>query len=377
MNRKMTIPIEKAEALAKDLGEEFVATVADLLARGIQAVTVEAMQNADGSYDVGIREPDGVMVALMIPSWLQPEIAIPGGEPASDLHITLAYLGDAASLSLEDQRKLIGTVGEVALRTPALNGVLKGVGRFDGDENDPLWVGVDVPGLEALQRDLAETLTVAGFTLSTHGTYVPHVTVAYLPKDTETPAVDFAPVPVEFCEVTVCVGGQRLGLDLQKTDQYAYPEQEARGWTAAVINKSIETVEEERYTLAPFYLPDTLDAHNEHTDTRNLEKSFWKYMTKASPNIRLQHGTAEIVAGERVDGVVWPIEVTVPLTKADGTQVTHTFPAGTPWLGVKWEPWAWQLILDGKINGYSMGGSAKMLEVDLEGGQEAYDAWKA
>lgn len=374
MNRKMTLPIAKAQELAKTLGEEFVATVLTLLDRGLQAVTIEAVQNADGSYDIGIGEPDGVMVALMIPSYLQADVAVPGGEPAGDLHITLAYLGDAAALSLDDQRKLIGTVGEVAMRTAALRGTLKGVGRFvNGEDTDPLWIGVDVPGLEALQKDLAYTLETAGFTLSTHGTYVPHVTVAWIPKDAADPALDFAPVPVEFDDICVCVGGQRLSLDLKDDRAADRAVAEAYGWTAAAINKAIGTIEPDRYTLAPFYLPGTLDAHNEHTDAREIEKAFWGYMTKADDQIRLQHNTA-IVAGRRIDGVVWPLEVTVPLVKADGTSTMHTFPAGTPWLGTQWEPWAWELVQAGKINGYSMGGTATMLEVDLEGGEAAHAA---
>lgn len=375
MNRKITLPIEKAQELAKTLGEEFTATVIALLERGLQAVNVEAVQNADGSYDIGITEPDGVMVALMIPEHLQSIIAIPGGEPAGDLHITLAYLGSAGELSLDDQRKLIGVVGEVALRTPALTGTLARVGRFvNGEDTDPLWIGVDVPGLEALQKDLAYTLTAAGFTLSTHGDYVPHVTVAYVPKDAPDPALDFAPVAVEFDDICICVGGQRLSLDLQDDGTENHSEFGRYGWVPAAMNKAITNIEPDRYTLAPFYLPGTLDAHNEHTDAREIEKAFWGYMTKANPNIRLQHGSADIIAGQRVDGVVWPLEVTVPLTKADGTQTMHTFPAGTPWLGVQWEPWAWELIQEGKINGYSMGGSATMLEVDLEGGEAAHAA---
>jgi 2'-5' RNA ligase len=374
MNRKMTVPIAKAQEMAKTLGEDFVATVAALLARGIEAVTIEAAQTSDGTWDIGIAEPDGVMVALMIPDYWASEIALPGGEPAGDLHITLAYLGNAADLSLDDQRKLIGTVGEVAMRTPALRGNLTGTGRFvNGEDEDAFWIGVDIPGLESLQKDLAYTLNTAGFKVADDfGGYTPHVTVAWIPKDLPSPAVDFAPVSVCFDDITVCVGGQRLALDLQsESDEVAVGA--PSGWTPAAINKAIGTIEPDRYTLAPFYLPGTLDAHNEHTDAREIEKAFWGYMAKEDNRIRLQHNT-DIVAGRRVDGVVWPLEVTVPLTKADGTQTMHTFPAGTPWLGTIWEPWAWDLIQEGKINGYSMGGTATMLEVDLEGGEDAYHA---
>jgi hypothetical protein len=130
------------------------------------------------------------------------------------------------------------------------------------------------------------------------------------------------------------------------------------------MTKAVVTKEEQRYTLAPFYLPDTLDAHDEHTDMAELEKAFHKYMALPDGDIRLQHNR-DIVAGHRTDGVVWPFPVTLPMTKANGTVVHHTFPAGTPFLGVTWEPYAWDGIKEGKFNGYSMGGTSHRLEADL------------
>lgn len=125
-----------------------------------------------------------------------------------------------------------------------------------------------------------------------------------------------------------------------------------------------EVDEEQRYTLSVWYEPGKLDAHGEHTDAAEIEKAWHRYMETASPDIHLQHNP-DIVAGRRQDGVVWPFEVTVPMTKADGTTTDYTFPAGTPFLGVKWEPWAWELVKAGEIRGYSIGGKSKRLEVDL------------
>jgi hypothetical protein len=51
---------------------------------------------------------------------------------------------------------------------------------------------------------------------------------------------------------------------------------------------------------------------------------------------------------------------------SDGQQAVHTYPANTVFLGVIWEPWAWELIQAGKILGYSIGGKAERLYVDME-----------
>lgn len=369
VKKSMTLPVEAAKDLAKNVhGMDLLAAVIEAQERGLDAVTIYAEPVSDESWDIRIAEPSGVMVALMVPAYLQDLVALPGGEPAADLHVTLSYLGEAAEMSLNEQRRLIGTVGEVVRRHQVLRGHLGGTGRFtNGGETDPFWVGVDVPGLAALQADLHKTLTEAGYTPSTHGDYVPHVTVAYIPADADTPAVGYAPVEVCFYEVTVAVGGTRLAMALQPdAEQEALFESPGpQGWVPEAVNKAVDADPEERYTLGPWYIPDMLDAHGEWSDARELQKSFHRYLALPDRDIRLQHNT-DVTAGHWVDGMVMPQPFTTTLTKADGTQTEHTFPAGTPFLGVKWEPFAWELIKAGKLRGYSIGGTSERIEVDLE-----------
>jgi len=122
--------------------------------------------------------------------------------------------------------------------------------------------------------------------------------------------------------------------------------------------------EELRYTFSPWYVPDVLDAHSEWTDKREVQQAFWNYLSQDNRDIRLQHNM-DIVAGEWVEGATWPFEVTVPVKHPDG-DTQYTFPAGTPFLGIIWEPWAWELIKSGDIRGLSIGGTAKRLETELE-----------
>jgi hypothetical protein len=37
-------------------------------------------------------------------------------------------------------------------------------------------------------------------------------------------------------------------------------------------------------------------------------------------------------------------------------------------MGVQWEPWAWELVKKGKLTGYSIGGKAERMLVDLPEG---------
>lgn len=122
--------------------------------------------------------------------------------------------------------------------------------------------------------------------------------------------------------------------------------------------------EEMRYTLSPWYVPDSVDAHGEWSDKASVQRAFWDYLAKNDREIRLQHNL-DIVAGKWVEGLTWPHEVTVPVKHPEGDREL-TFPAGTPYLGVIWEPWAWELIKKGELRGLSIGGRAKRAESEVE-----------
>lgn len=133
---------------------------------------------------------------------------------------------------------------------------------------------------------------------------------------------------------------------------------------AANDSKVVKSVTEERFTLAPWYVPGQVDAHGEWTDAAELQKGLWRYVREADRDIRLQHNTS-VKAGEWLEAVTWPFEIEVPMQKSTGGVVDTKFPANTVFLGVQWEPWAWELVKEGKINGYSVGGKGKRLLVDF------------
>lgn len=122
---------------------------------------------------------------------------------------------------------------------------------------------------------------------------------------------------------------------------------------------------EKRYTLGAMYIPDQIDAHGEWTDSEELQKAVWDYVRSNDRRIRLQHDR-EVVAGEWVEVMAFPYSLTVPIQSTSGITTNHTYPPNTVFLGVIWEPWAWELVKAGKILGYSIGGKAERLFVDIE-----------
>lgn len=146
----------------------------------------------------------------------------------------------------------------------------------------------------------------------------------------------------------------------------AFERVDARAVAKKIGNYEVSKAEgEKRYTLGAMYIPDKLDAHGEWTDSNELQRAVWDYVRSNDRRIRLQHNR-DIVAGEWVEVMAFPYELTVPITTTTGVVTQHTYPANTVFLGVIWEPWAWEKIRKGEILGYSIGGKAERLYVDME-----------
>lgn len=121
--------------------------------------------------------------------------------------------------------------------------------------------------------------------------------------------------------------------------------------------------DEFRYTLGPMYVPSIEDAHGEFTDARTLQRALWDWVRKDDRRIHLQH--SDKVAGEMVECLTWPFSIDVDLEVPNQGVTKKAFPADTPFLGVVWEPWAWELVKAGELRGYSIGGRARRVEAEL------------
>ena len=154
----------------------------------------------------------------------------------------------------------------------------------------------------------------------------------------------------------------------------AWGGDEGRAWANQMFRRTrsekgyvSKAVDEKRYTLGPMYVPDSIDAQGEWTDAEELQRAVWKYVQSGDRRIRLQHNR-DIVAGEWVECMAWPYSVEVPMMHPDGTADVCEFPANTVFLGVIWEPWAWDMVKAGSLKGYSIGGAAARVLADLPDG---------
>jgi 2'-5' RNA ligase len=155
----------------------------------------------------------GVAIMLVVPPDVAAQVAVAGGEPSGDLHVTLAYLGTVDALDDERRALLRAVTRAWAARTPALAATLGAQGRFippDG-QTDPVYLAPkDCPDLYVAREDLVCALASVGVTEpEAFREYTPHVTVAYVAKGAPAPAAPVAPVPVVFASAGLWMGDAR------------------------------------------------------------------------------------------------------------------------------------------------------------------------
>lgn len=134
--------------------------------------------------------------------------------------------------------------------------------------------------------------------------------------------------------------------------------------TLKSLHAFTKSSDERRFTLGPQYVPDREDAHGEFATASDLQDAIHEYVKSGDRRIFKQHGRE--VIGEWVEMMSWPHEVSVDLTVPGRVaKSTVTLPAGTVFMGVEWTEKAWPDVKSGKISGYSMGGFAHRIDVEM------------
>lgn len=148
----------------------------------------------------------GIMIAVYIPAEVAASLAIEGGEPADDLHVTLAYIPkvgqDAQAFSIVCEAAAI-----VARSFAKPEAWIGGHGIFNGsptsDGKDVYWASFNCPALTAVRGELLRMLDAAMVDVSMKHGYTPHVTLKYLDASESAPATP--PKTVPFSVPTIAV----------------------------------------------------------------------------------------------------------------------------------------------------------------------------
>lgn len=203
--------------------EELNAIKAQLRARWPEAVGGElpdVLKFNDGRTWEPYTFAESGHTSLLIALWLDAEtskqLAIPDGESADNLHITLCYCGDAAQYDDLKLARVMTLIDDLVRWREPLSGAVAGHGRFyateSSDGSDVFYAVPSIPGLAELRDDIASSLGGWGIDVSdTHG-WTPHITLAYLKSKAKQPVPTVSALPLRFSAVTVCIGDKQTTI---------------------------------------------------------------------------------------------------------------------------------------------------------------------
>lgn len=145
------------------------------------------------------------MIALYPPPDATGKLAVDGGLPPGEMHLTIAYTGDAADV---DPQALSGVARSLSARPP-VQATVSGHARFTGgSDGDVIVALVDSPALEALRADAMAALAAAGITVPSEHGFTPHMTICYQAPDAPDPVGRVGAFPVTFGDIAAVHGKQ-------------------------------------------------------------------------------------------------------------------------------------------------------------------------
>lgn len=169
----------------------------------------------------------GAMVALVPSEADSARLAVEGGEDPDQLHVTLAYLGDAADIPDEARQRIVEAMRRVADGLPVGEADGFAVSVFNpGDATDRdtcVVLGLSGDGLEdihgAVEEALTNLQTDGGFTLpEQHTPWIPHLTLTYTDDLSVVEQVADRVGPVAFDRVRVAFAGENVDIPFGASD---------------------------------------------------------------------------------------------------------------------------------------------------------------
>lgn len=164
----------------------------------------------------------GAMICLRAPEMAS--LAVDGGTPTDELHITLAFLGDAASLGDDVLAELASICTEVSGQFSAGEGRVAGPAAFvndpdpDADAGDatvPLVALIDSDWLCDVYHAIDDALDASSIDTPTDHGFIPHMTLQYAAAPS---LLDIAQTTFSFGAISLVIGGDEQTFSFGAAD---------------------------------------------------------------------------------------------------------------------------------------------------------------
>ncbi|MFY1595481.1 2'-5' RNA ligase family protein [Micromonospora sp. WMMD737] len=174
----------------------------------------------------------GAMVALIPTPEDAQRLAVEGGEPVDELHVTLMYLGKADELSPKVRAEIVDAIRRATNGVPIAEAHGFAISVFnppgdapaDGKDRDTCLVlgvsGDDLADTQRLVRSVVnEVASLNRLDLpAQHRPWVPHVTLAYTDDLSRVAELTDRTGPLRFCRVRVAFAGDHFDIPLTAVD---------------------------------------------------------------------------------------------------------------------------------------------------------------
>lgn len=326
--------------------------------RGVQKAEISMQLGAPSkTIEVsGGEEPhaNSVMLALWMPSGLAKSIAVDGGEPADDMHVTLGYFGKVGrDLSPEQSDLIYKCASKSAQAGAPIKGRISGIGRFTAthtsDHKDVMYASLDAPGLGKFRHGLMEEIhKCANIMKSEIHDFTPHVTLKYLAHDEPSPIHRIDHHEVQFAHLVMAVGKERRPIPLGEVEQ--------------MYKAVCEIVKSEQRLVTGIVLqPEAVDAQGDIIGEQAIADAAHAFVANYNnrTKIGVQHTVPAGSAPEMfpkgvhlVESYVCPVDLILNGRHVKkGTWIMTVFVE---------DDVIWERVKAGKIRGLSIGGIAKV-----------------
>lgn len=213
-------PIDQAAAGRSGSRRKLARSVADMVVADLRAaglVVPAGRPDLDGieraAVTAAAAEHTGAMIAL-VPSQADCErLAVEGGEPVDQLHLTLAYLGEADAIDAAARGAIITAAWDALEAMGPISADGFSVSVFNpGDENDRdtcVVVGVSGDDLAAAHTGVSEAVTSVFDVPDQHAPFAAHITLVYTDDLSVVEEVAEARVgPITFDRLRIAFAGE-------------------------------------------------------------------------------------------------------------------------------------------------------------------------
>lgn len=180
----------------------------------------------------------GAMIALVPSSADAERLAVDGGEPVEELHVTLGYLGEAALIPAEVQRNIVRCVAKCVNKQVSIVANAFAVAMFNPEDGSSVVAAAGKepcvvllvsgqqlePFHDYVMNDVAMVFAAAGMEMhEQHSPWVAHLTLAYT-GDADLSYFTDRVGAVTFDKIRIAFGGTVVDLPLGGEPDMSYEE---------------------------------------------------------------------------------------------------------------------------------------------------------